>query len=147
MDLSVNQLEEAVRIRREIDRLQNRLTHLFGSSDRSSSFVKSGSTGGTSSSSSAAKKTGGKRRRGLSAAGRARIAAAAKARWARLKSSGGNSASATGAGKGKSKPAAKTAKTAGARRGSQGISEAGRKKLSQMMKARWAARRKAQEAS
>ena len=60
-------------------------------------------------------------RRKMSAAARAKIAAAARARWARVK-----------AGRGKAKAAKK-----GRRRG--GITAAGRKRLSQLMKARWAA--------
>jgi hypothetical protein len=63
-------------------------------------------------------------RRKMPAAARAKIAAAARARWARFR-----------AGKGKG------AKKGGRRRG--GITSAGRKRLSQLMKARWAARRKA----
>lgn len=63
-------------------------------------------------------------RRKLSAAARGKIAAAARARWARFR-----------AGKGK------RGKKRGRRRG--GITAAGRKRLSQLMKARWAARKKA----
>ena len=66
-------------------------------------------------------------RRKLSAGARAKIAAAARARWARFRA---------GRGKGKS---AKKAKRGG------GITAAGRKRLSQLMKARWAARRKAKK--
>jgi hypothetical protein len=60
----------------------------------------------------------------MSAATRAKLAAAAKARWARRKGTGGGAA----------KPKAK-------KKG--GLTAAGRKKLSDAMKARWAARRKA----
>jgi len=60
----------------------------------------------------------------MSAATRAKLAAAARARWARQK--GG-----------------KKAGRSTARRKKGGITAAGRKKLSQLMKARWAARRKA----
>ena len=105
MDLSLKDLEEALSIRRRIDRLQTQLNGVLR---------KIGGGGG---------KSGG--RRTLSPAARAKIAAAARARWARFRA-------------GKSKGA----KKAGRRRG--GITAAGRKKLSQMMKARWAARRKAQ---
>jgi hypothetical protein len=58
----------------------------------------------------------------MSAASRAKIAAAARARWARIKGRGG-------------------AKKAGKKR-KGGITAAGRRRLSQLMKARWAARRK-----
>jgi hypothetical protein len=60
----------------------------------------------------------------MSAATRAKLAATARARWARLKA-------------GKKMGRTTTAKKKG------GITPAGRKKLSQLMKARWAARRKA----
>jgi len=65
----------------------------------------------------------------MSPAARAKIAAAARARWARVR-----------AGRGGAK-AAKPAKKGGKRGG--GITAAGRRRLSQLMKARWAARRKA----
>jgi hypothetical protein len=61
----------------------------------------------------------------MSAATRAKLAAAAKARWARRKGTGGAA------------KAAPKAKKKG------GLTAAGRKKLSDAMKARWAARRKA----
>jgi hypothetical protein len=72
----------------------------------------------------AAPRRGGKRR--MSAASRAKIAAAARARWARIRARRGG---------------AKAAKKGGKRGG--GITAAGRRRLSQLMKARWAARRKA----
>jgi len=60
----------------------------------------------------------------MSAATRAKLAAAAKARWARRKGTAGGAA-----------------KAKGRKRG--GLTAAGRKKLSDAMKARWAARRRA----
>jgi hypothetical protein len=102
MDISFKALEEALGIRREIERLERQLAAIFGNSALPSSAVKG--------------------RRGMSAATRAKIAAAARARWAKRK-----------AGQTVSKPAKKKG----------GITLAGRRKLSQMMKARWAARRKA----
>ncbi len=108
--LSTRNLEQALSIRRKIDALQRRLNNLVG-----------GGGGGATTGA-----TRGGRRPGLSAAARAKIAAAARARWARFR-----------AGKGKG------AKKSGRRRG--GITAAGRKRLSQLMKARWAARRKAQK--
>jgi len=101
MDISVAALEEAVSVRRQIDALERRLSSIL--------------RGGPASSSS----RGGRRR--MSAATRAKLAAAARARWAKLK-----------AGR-KTTPARKKG----------GITAAGRKRLSQLMKARWAARRKA----
>ncbi len=107
MDLSLRELERAVGIRRKIDALERQYSGLFG-----------GKTGGGAARS-------GRRGRRMSASARAKIAAAARARWAKIKGR-------SGAGK-------KGAKRKG------GLTPAGRRKLSQMMKARWAARRKAQK--
>jgi hypothetical protein len=62
----------------------------------------------------------------MSPAARAKIAAAARARWARVRAGKG----------GKAKAAKKSVRRGG------GITAAGRRRLSQLMKARWAARRK-----
>jgi hypothetical protein len=100
MDISVKALEEAVSIRRQVDSLEKRLSAILsGSHERPS---------------------GGARQ--VSAATRAKLAAATRARWARIK-----------AGK----------KTAAPKKKKGGLTPAGRRKLSQLMKARWAARRKA----
>jgi hypothetical protein len=107
MDLSTRNLKQALSIRRQIDALERRLRGLVG-----------GTGGGGP---TAAPRRGGKRR--LSAAARAKIAAAARARWARFRAGRGGT---------------KTAKKRGG-----GITAAGRRRLSQLMKARWAARRKA----
>jgi hypothetical protein len=74
------------------------------------------------------------RRRRMSAAGRKRIADAAKKMWAERKKKSA-----------KPGPSAKqtTPKQVAAKRTSGGISPAGRKRISEMMKKRWAARRKA----
>jgi hypothetical protein len=103
MDISVQALQEAVSIRRQIDTLQKRLSSILGGSPTARVTRKG---------------------RGMSAATRAKLAAAARARWARIK-----------AGK-KTTPKGFGAKKKG------GITPAGRKRLSQLMKARWAARRK-----
>jgi hypothetical protein len=108
MDLSTRKLEQALSIRRQIDALERRLRGLVG-----------GMSGGAAT--APARRGGGRRR--LSTAARAKIAAAARARWARFR------AGRSGAKAGKK------------RKG--GISAAGRRRLSQLMKARWAARRKA----
>jgi hypothetical protein len=100
MDTSLRSLEEALSIRRQIDTLERRLASLLGGAER------------------ATPKTG---KRAMSAATKAKLSAAAKARWAKRKRSGVG------------KPARK--------RG--GLTPAGRKRLSQLMKARWAARKKA----
>src|SRR5438876_6656271 len=104
MDLSLKALEAAVSIRRQIDALERRLASVLG---------------GTST--PLKPKSGGRR---MSAATRAKLAAAARARWAKQKASGKT---------GRRTPAGKKG----------GITAAGRKRLSQLMKARWAARRKA----
>ena len=101
MDISVEALQEAVSIRRQIDTLQKRLSSILGGSRASSATAKGG-------------------RRSMPAATRAKLAAAARARWARIK------------GQTKATPAVKKG----------GITPAGRRRLSQLMKARWAARRK-----
>src|SRR5260370_42633575 len=63
-------------------------------------------------------------KRSMSAGTRAKLSAAARTRWAKQKASG------------------KTGRTTAARK-KGGITGAGRRMLSQLMKARWAARRKA----
>ena len=101
MDISIEALQEAVSIRRQIDSLGKRLSSILG-----------GPPAGVAT-------PGGRRR--MSAVTRAKLAAAARARWAKLKAG---------------------TKTAPAKK-KGGITPAGRKRLSQLMKARWAARRKA----
>ena len=102
MDISVEALQEAVAIRRQIDALQKRLSSILAGAPARAT-------------------TGGGGHRPMPAATRAKLAAAARARWARIK------------GQSKTTPARKKG----------GITPAGRKRLSQLMKARWAARRKA----
>ena len=105
MDTSIQSLEQALSIRRQIDTLEDRLAGLLGRT--TSSLITTGKSRG----------------RHMSPASRAKIAAAARARWAKVKAGQD----------GASKPRAK--------RG--GITAAGRRRLSLLMKARWAARRKA----
>jgi hypothetical protein len=100
MDISVEALQEAVSIRRQIDTLQKRLSSILAGSPATATTGKGG-------------------RRPMPAATRAKLAAAARARWARIKGQ---------------------TKTTPPKKG--GITPAGRKRLSQLMKARWAARRK-----
>ena len=102
MDTSTRALQEAISIRRQIDALENRLSSILGASSPGPST------------------RGGRRR--MSAATRAKLAAAARARWAKQK-------------------AGRKTTTAPKKKG--GITPAGRRRLSQLMKARWAARRKA----
>jgi hypothetical protein len=109
MDLSTRKLEQALSIRRQIDALERRLRGLVGGMGGDAAPAPS-------------RRRGGKRR--LSVTARAKIAAAARARWARFRARRG---------------AAKAAK----KTGKGGITAAGRRRLSQLMRARWAARRKA----
>jgi hypothetical protein len=118
MDLSTRNLEQALSIRRQIDALERRLQGLVGSGER------------TAVSAAKTVRRGGRR---LSAAARAKIASAARARWARFRAGKGKS----GGGGGGGGAAKKRGKSGG------GITAAGRRRLSQLMKARWAARRKA----
>jgi hypothetical protein len=99
MDLSVRQLQEAISIRRQIENLERRLTSLLrGAPERPTPPIGA---------------------RYFSP--RAKLPAAARARWARARGAAG---------------------AAPAKRKGQ-LTPAGRRKLSQLMKARWAARRKA----
>ncbi len=111
MDISVKELEEATSIRRQIDNLQQRLSSILrGTTPRP--------VGVPAAKASRPAQTG----RYFSPATRAKLAAAARARWSRLR--GGATTTAT--------PARKKGQ----------LTPAGRRKLSQLMKARWAARRK-----
>jgi hypothetical protein len=100
MDTSLKGLEEALSIRRQIGTLEKRLASIL------ESFVPNRSTLSI--------------RRGMSAATKAKLSAAAKARWAKRKRG-----------------------VSAATRKKGGLTPAGRKRLSQLMKARWAARKKA----
>src|ERR1700704_1529316 len=102
MDVSLKSLEEAVSIRRQMENLQRRLNSILGGS------------------ASAPSPRGGRRR--MSAATRAKLSAAARARWAKRKGS--------------------SAKSASRKKKGGGLTAAGRRRLSQLMKARWAARRR-----
>src|SRR6266700_7102153 len=101
MDISLKALQEAISIRRQIDTLEKRLSSILGGSAPRP-------TGPTAAG------------RYFSPATRAKLAAAAKARWAKMRGTGGA--------------------TPSKRKGQ--LTPAGRRKLSQLMKARWAARRK-----
>jgi hypothetical protein len=109
MDISVKALEEAVSLRRQIDNLERRLSSILG--------------GAAPRPVSAAPRPAVSTQRGryFSPSTRAKLSAAARARWARLK--------------GGTKPTPTKKKGA--------LTAAGRRKLSELMKARWAARRKA----
>jgi hypothetical protein len=105
MDISLDSLEQALSVRRQIDTLEKRLAALLGHAISSDSPT-------------------GKGRRHMPAATRAKIAASARLRWAKRKG-------------GQADGAHKSSQKKG------GLTPAGRRKLSQLMKARWAAQRKA----
>jgi hypothetical protein len=148
MDISVKALEEAVSIRRQIDNLEKRLSSILGGAPARPTTVARPTTATTQA------------RRYFSPSTRAKLAAAARARWARLK--GGTKSTPTRK-KGALTPAGRRklselmrARWAARRKGAGtkaakaapsakkgGLTPAGRRRLSQLMKARWAARRKA----
>jgi hypothetical protein len=98
MDISVKDLEEAISIRKQIDNLQRRLSSILrGTTQKQAAPTASG--------------------RSFSPATRAKLAAAARARWAKMRGPGAPAPS--------------------KRKGQ--LTPAGRRKLSQLMKARCAA--------
>ena len=104
MDISVKDLQEAISIRQQIDNLQRRLTSILrgeGTPQREAAPTAPG--------------------RYFSPATRAKLSAAAKARWAKKRG---------------------TERAAPPKQKGQ-LTPAGRRRLSQLMKARWAAKRKA----
>jgi len=74
-NLSIQQLRQAADLKEKISALENQLSRLLGSPAPAAAAKPA-----------AAKVL--KKKRGMSAAGRARIAAAAKARWAKVKAAG-----------------------------------------------------------
>ena len=93
-ELSIQQLKKAVALKERISKLEAELASLTGASSKAPAA---------------------KKRKGMSAAGRARVAAAQKKRWAKIK------------GKTKTKPAKKKGK----------MSAAGRAAIVAAQKARW----------
>jgi len=143
MDISVKDLQEAISIRQQIDNLQRRLSSLLRGAPQTP-------TGPAASPASG---------RFFSPATRAKLAAAARARWAKRRGTG-TAAAAPAKGKGQLTPAgrrklsllmkarwAARRKAGGKQKASSrkrgALTPAGRKRLSELMKARWAARRKA----
>src|SRR5688500_16879364 len=116
---SVTQLQRAVHIAEQIEKLEGELAAL----------LRSERVGTPSSSSPPA--TGRRKRRRMSAQARAKIAAAQRARWAKSK---GRSGGAT--------RSARKAKAPAAKKRKGGITPEGRAKLAAAMKARWAERKK-----
>ena len=108
----IEKLEEALNIRRQIASLQDKLSSIFG---------------GTNPPPPAAKKTRGGRRT-MSPAARARIAAAQRARWAKVKAG----STATSSAKAPTKAGKKVKRT---------MSPESRAKIAAAAKARWALRK------
>ena len=121
--LSTAQLRHALQLSEQIDTMQRQLQAILGGSNLALAKP------GKAKAKVAGPARGGKRT--MSAAGRARIAAAAKARWAKIK---GQATSA------KAVPAKASVKAAPKKKG--GLTEEGRAKLAAAMKARWAAKKK-----
>jgi hypothetical protein len=113
-------LERALHLRRQIDQLNEVLKELFGPSPVSLDATQKAAAG----------KRGGRRR--MSAAARAKIAAAQRARWARSKGTHGSETAIA-------MPAAKSKKR-------KGMSAEGRARIAAAQKARWA-RVKAQQST
>jgi len=108
-------------LRQEASRIENAIAALAGLGSQPARR-------GRSPKSSHAKPAGGRKRFTMSAAARAKIAAAQRARWAKQKGQ---------------TPAKKTSSAAKRASRRKPMSPAMRKKLSALMKARWAARKKA----
>ena len=125
--LSTAQLRRALQLSEQIDTMQQQLHAILGSSGSV--------TAAPSKAKAAVGPTRGKRT--MSAAGRARIAAAARARWAKIKSK---------AAPAKATPAKATAKTAAPKK-KGGLTAEGRAKLAAAMKARWEAKKKGSPAA
>ena len=111
-ELTTRQLKQALQMREQIESLQEKLEALLG-----------GKAPAAKPKQKVSRPT---QKRTMSAAGRARIAEAQKARWAKTKET--------------SSPAKATAKSAPKKKE---VSDERRAKLSAAMKARWAARKKA----
>jgi hypothetical protein len=117
--LSVAQLKRAVALKEQIESLEQELAAVLGTAPAPKATVAA---------------AGSRPRPLISAAGRARIAAAQRARWAKQKKSKASPAPAA-----KAAPASKPAKGQ--------ISAAGRARLSALAKARWAKAKKAGKTS
>src|SRR4029077_11197266 len=127
MDISVKDLQEAISIRQQIDNLQRRLSSLLrGAPQRPTVTTAPTAAGRFFSPAPRANPAA----RLSPPATRAKLAAAARARWARRR------------GTGAAAPAKSTGSAAPGKKKGQ-LTPAGRRKLSLLMKARWAARRKA----
>ena len=115
INLSVRQLNQAADLKEKIEGLQKELSQLLGATAKETQ----------TNSAKAPKKKG-----GMSAAGRASVAAAMKARWAKINAA---------------KSAVKSVKAAKPAKKKSGMDAAAKAKLSIAMKAAWAARKAAKK--
>ena len=115
-ELTTVQLKQAVRLREQIESLQEKLDVLLGGSSTTGTKKKVGRPKG---------------KRTMSAAGRAKIAAAQKARWAKIN------------GKASPKKAAPAKAAVKAAPKKKVMSPEAKAKIAAAMKARWAAKKKA----
>lgn len=114
-DLTTAQLKRAVQMREQIESLREKLDALLGGRTTKETKRKVGRPAG---------------KRVMSAAGRAKIAAAQQARWAQIKEKSPTK---------KPAPAKASIKMVAKKKG--GITAAGRAKLAAAMRARWAAKK------
>jgi len=129
-DHPIDKLEEALNLRKQIAALQSKLSSMFGSEDEVPATVKyAAAQGGT------------KRGGGMSAEGRARIAAAQKARWAKKKGGQSSSVASASASSGQSQP------TKMGRGGKRTMSPETIAKMRASQQARWAKAKGATPAS
>ena len=126
---SLNQLQRALQIARDIERLQAELNTMLGS--------RSSDTGDTVGRTSPSTPTPGRGKRRMSPAARAKLAAAARARWAKVKGAA-TAPEPAGASASAGEPKAK-AKSKKRRRT---MSAETRAKLAEAAKRRWAERKK-----
>lgn len=119
---SIDQLKRAIAISEQIQTLEAELASILGSSAKVSASAKV----------AAVVAKPGRRKRGLSAEGRARIAAAQRARWAKAKGSEGAEAPAEEA----------DAPKAGKRRKKRNLSPEARARIVAAVKRRWAKAKK-----
>lgn len=127
MSTNTEQLKRAIQLTEQINSLQGEL-------DRILSGLKVGGSSVAAAASAPAPTPGkrGRKKGGMSAAGRAAIVAAQKARWAKIKAAKGGKAPAAASPKAAAKPAKKK----------RTFSAAARAKMAAAAKARWAKQKK-----
>ena len=129
-NLTVNQLKRAITVAEQIEKLQNEMASILGNQPAAKAAGPGRPKG-------APKAAGGKMKRTMSPEARAKIAAAQRARWAKVKPAGG-----------KAKPAAKAAPAAKAKpapkaKVKRNISPESRARMVEGAKKRWEAKRAA----